>query len=229
MKKAFALATIFLVIAGILCGCIFGGQEKVANTPDEFKDLALAYLNENYDGDTFTPRIYSGSNWAYEYESVTFTSEKFHDAIVEVRVYKNEDGTYRLKDNYYHCYMAESAIKYGEALVGEVNAAIKVRFHNTVWSDELAGAKTFAEWKEHGTACADIFVITEGMLSADVQTGIVKKIADDKVCGYVYFLATEAEDLLQDVSLDDILNDQAKYVVGKNVYFINRQFEYQEE
>lgn len=218
--KRLAFLLIALLSIGV-CGCMSGED---TNQPERMKDMALAYLNEHYD-DVFMPLSYFDGDWAYEYESITFTSEKFPDAIVEVRGYKNDNGSYRFKDNYYHCYMLDGAVSYGKELLAGENTVVKVRFANTVWSDELAGAQSFAEWQEQGTARVDFFMITGNALSADVQTGIVSKIADDKVCGYVTFIETEEDNLLQEIPLDEILNNHNKFVVSENDYFINREFE----
>lgn len=222
IAKRFLLLLITILIMIGVCGCM--DTNKKDTLAEEIRTEALAYLNNNY-SDTFTAKLFIASNWAYEYESITFTSQKYPDAVVEVRVYKNDDGTYRFKDNYYHCYMMDSAASYGKALLAEENAVVKVRFANTVWSDELNGARSFEEWVERESARADFFVITGNALSADEQIEIVGKIANDKVCGYVTFFVTTEENLLQDMSLDEILNQQSKFVVGENKYFINRQFE----
>lgn len=214
------LISIFIMIG--VCGCMETNNKDTL--AEEIKTEALAYLNNNY-SDTFTAKVFSASNWAYEYESITFTSEKFPGAVVEVRVYKNDDGTYRFKDNYFHCYMNDGAVNYGKAIIEEENAVVKVRFPNTVWSDELAGAQSFEDWKAQGTACADIFVITQNALSKDAQTAIAGKVAKDKVLGSVVFIVTNDENLLQDKTLDDILNNQSKFVVSKNDYYIDSNFE----
>lgn len=224
MKNFKVAICLMLIIATAIgaCGCMETNHKDTL--AEEIRTDALAYLNNNY-SDTFTAKLFTSSNWAYEYESITFTSQKYPDAIVEVRVYRNDDGTYRFKDNYYHCYMMDSTVCYGKSLFAEENAVVKVRFANTVWSDKLNGARSFEEWVAQGSARADFFVITGNALSADEQTEIVEKIANDKVCGYVTFFVTAEENLLQDMSLDEILNQQSKFVAGENKYFINRQFE----
>ena len=222
IAKRFLLLLITIIIMMGVCGCMETTNKVVL--AEEIRTEALAYLNKSY-SDTFTAKVFTASNWAYEYESITFTSEKYPDAIVEVRVYKNDDGTYRFKDNYFHCYMNDSAVNYGKAIIEEENAVVKVRFPNTVWSDELEGAQSFEDWKAKGTACADIFVITQNALSKDAQTAIAGKVAKDKVLGSVVFIVTNDENLLQDKTLDEILNNQSKFVVSKNDYYIDSNFE----
>lgn len=191
---------------------------------EKIKTEALAYLSTNY-SDTFTAKLFTSSSWAYKYDSITFTSDKYPEEIVEVHAYENEDGTYRFIDNYYHCYMLKSAIDYAKSFMIFEDAVVKVSFQNTVWSDELAGAQTFEEWKTKGTADADFFIITADSLTTGVQKEIVSKLAADKVSGNIVFVVTEDETLLQDKTLDEILNNQNKYVVSKSEYDIDDYYE----
>lgn len=222
--KRFLLLIAALLITGA-CGCT---ETKEAVYAEEMRAEALAYLHNSY-SDTFTAKVFAASNWAYEYESITFASEEFPEAVVEVRAYKNDDGTHRFKDNYYHCYMMDGAVDYVKSALPEADTTVKVRFPNTIWSDELADAETFAQWKEQGTACADIFVITKSAFSTQMQMEIAEKIAGDKVRGSVVFIATDEENLLRDKALSDILNNQSKFVVRNDTYRIDSDFEVEKE
>ena len=218
MKYAKYLLALFIVLLAVgVCGC------KKEPYAEKIRAEAESYLNEHY-SDTFMPAVFIPGGWAYEFESITFSSEKYPEERVEVRVYQNDDGTYRFKDNYYHCYMMDSAVEYARAVLGEETAAVKVRFRNTVWSDELDGAETFEQWQARGTACAEFFVITRSTLAADAQLNIVEKIAEDQVSGMVMFLVTDDENLLRDKTLNEILNNQSKFVVGKDRYSIDYDF-----
>jgi len=209
-----------IIMSAFLCGCTGLNNTR----PEDIRAEAMAYLDKNY-SDKFTARTYTSDNWAYDYESVTFKSEKFPDSVVGVRIYKDDDGTYSFQDNYYHCYMLDSAVNYGKSLISQENAVVKVRFQNTVWSDELEGARTFDEWKEHGTARADFFIITGNALSDDLQAEIVNKMAEDKVFGSVWFFVTNDKELLKDKPLDEILNNQREFIVSESKYRINSKFE----
>ncbi len=220
--KRLSLLLAVMIIMSAVCGC--SGTENKNIRAEKIKVEALAYLNNSY-SDRFTAKTYTSSNWAYEYESITFKSEKFPHATVEVRIYKNDDGTYSFKDNYYHCYMMDGAVNYGRTLLSEEKATVKVRFRNTVWSDELNGAQTFEEWIAEGTACAEFFVITGNELPTEVQTEMVSKMAEDKVFGTVVFFVTNDENLLEEKNLDEILNNQNKFVVNENKYFITSDFQ----
>lgn len=204
-----------------LCGCAAGNSGEP--NPEKIQKKTQKYLNDLYE-DTFTPRTYTSSNWAYTYESLTFTSEAYPGGIVEVRVYQNEDGKYWFKDNYYQHYMYADAVSYGQSLLGGEIAEVKVRFPNTVWSDELSG-KTFAEWKASATAQAEFFVITKEALSPATQEEIANKMAGDKVSGRIVFYTTGEADLLQSKTLAEILNNQRELLAdGGSKYTVDSSF-----
>ena len=225
-KRPFLIAMAICIVFGF-CGC--GGTKKVQSTlPEEnqntiseeiqnIKEEAAAYLSNHYP-DTFSPKLYTPKNWAYEYESLIFTSQKYPDAQIEVRAYKNEDGDYRFKDNYFRSSMMADAVCYGEFLLQGTPGVVKVRFPYTIWSDDLGGANSFEGWKAQGTACVDIFVFSSTPLSAAMQREIVGKVKADRVYGSVQFVVTEDESLLCNKTLDDILNNQKEYVVAKKIY-----------
>lgn len=222
MKRVIPLFLVLALAIGLTaCGSMTGNKEIPA---EKICSEALAYLNSNY-SDTFTANVYTPSSWAYEYESITFGSEKFPGVVVEVRVYKNDDGTYRFKDNYYHCYMLEEAVSYCRNILDLESAAVKIRFPHTIWSDELGDAKSFEEWVKLGTCNMEIFVITKNTLSDDIQAGLVNSVAAEKIIGSVTFMTTNDGNLLADRELDEILNNQREFVVRQNKYFINSDFE----
>lgn len=194
------------------------------NSAEEMRDKALSYLTSKYD-DQFTSKGYSSSNWAYEYSSVTFTSEKYPDAVVEVRAYKNENGTYSYQDNYFKCYMYDSAVAFFESVVDIEPLAVKVRFPNTVWSDELNNATSFNEWKSNGNCSVDVFFFTQRELTDSDKDKIVRNIAGSRVSGTITFFTTSSSDNLLDKQLDDILNNQSSYVESKSEFYINSKFE----
>ena len=78
-----------------------------SNKADKIKNKALEYLNANYD-DTFTALGYSDGDWAYDYSTVNFTSEKYSKSV-EVKVYE-ENGTYAFTDDYFKLYMENDAV-----------------------------------------------------------------------------------------------------------------------
>ncbi len=217
IKRCSLMLIIILIMIGV-CGCM--ETNNVETKAEQIKAEALTYLNSNY-SDTFTAKLYSASGWAYEYESITFTSEKYPENIVEVRAYKDEDDKYRFIDNYYHCYMQESAEKYVKSLVSIENVVVKISFQNTVWSDELQGAKSFEEWQKKGTADADFYIITKEELSTELRMEMISKLVNDNVSGDIVFIVTRDENFLEEKSLDEILNNQKKYIESKIEYDID--------
>ena len=195
------------------------------NSAEKMRDNALSYLNGKYD-DSFTSKGYSSSNWAYEHSSITFISERYPDAVVEVRIYKNDDGTYSYQDNYFKCYMHNEAVAYFERIVDGVEPlTVKVRFPSTVWSDELNNAASFDEWRTNGNCMVDVFFITQQELTDNEKDNVVNDVASSSISGTVTFCTTSSSDNLLDKQLDDILNNQSSCIESKSEFFINSNFE----
>lgn len=189
---------------------------------DEMRDLASKYL-QKYD-DTFTPKGYSSSSWAYEYSMVTFEAGKYPGSVVEVRAYKNDDGSYRFKDNYYKCYMSDEAIEFiSNELVNYNAPTIKIRFPNSIWSDEIEGCNTFSDWVSTGNCSLDMFVISQDLVSETDQEQIVNDITEKKISGTITFITTPDKNNLNDYSIDVILNNQKELISSKKEFHINKQ------
>jgi hypothetical protein len=197
------------------------------NRAEKMRDLAYNYLNENYD-DTFVAKGYSSENWAYDYATITFGSKKYAEALIEVRAYKNEDDTYSFKDNYFRYDMNADAVKYLEDRLGLQGARIKMRFPGSVWSDDLAGAKNFIEWKNQGTCTIDVYVLTQEELVEENMVAFVNAIAANKISGSISFCWVKTMDAVADIGLDDFLNNQAAYIQSKREYYINSDYKVEE-
>lgn len=224
LRNKIKIICLFLVIILNLgvCGCMVNNKKIKA---ENMRDNAFDYLNTNYE-DTFTEKGYSSSNWAYDYSTVTFSSEKYDDALVEVRIYKNKDGSYTFRDDYFHLYMQNDAELYFTEFLNEINPlTIKVRFPNTIWSDELDGASSFNEWKAKGKCSIDVYFITQYEIETSIQKEVVNKIAFEKITGLVTFLSTDEINNLRDETLDNILNNQNDFIKSKKDYYINSDFE----
>lgn len=192
------------------------------------RDKAQAYLENKYN-DTFTVKAFTSAGWAYPYYSMTFTSQKYSGATVEVRGYQDENGETVFVDNYFRLDMMQDAVAYCKSMFSNGAVSVRVRFPNSVWSDKLAGAETFAQWREHETCEMDIFVITAEELSESEQMTFSEAIAEDKICGLITFFTTDDKALLADYALNDILNNQGKLVQSQNRYYINYKFEIQKK
>ena len=191
------------------------------NSAEVMREKAMEYLNGKYN-DTFTAEGYSSSNWSYEYSSVTFKSKNYPSSVVEVRAYKNDDNSYTFKDNYYKSFMHDGAVIFFEGLLKE--AEVKVQFPNTIWSDEIDGASSFSEWQSVGNCKVDCYFITTTELSNNEMDSIVENIATQKVSGTITFITTEDTNKLASETIDEILNNQEKYILSKCDYFINSDF-----
>ncbi len=224
MNKRIPLLFMVAIIMMGVCGCMTNNR---SNSAESVRDSALSYLCGKYN-DTFVAKGYSDSNWAYDYAAVTFFSEKFPEELVEVRVYKNEDGTYRFEDNYFRFSMADSAVCYLESLLEHKGIVIKVRFPGNIWTDDIGDAKTFCDWKNQGTCVMDIYVLSDVELAKEIRTDFVSAIASDKIRGSVDFCVVKSLDSTTTVNLDVILNNQVEYVLSKDQYYINADFTVEE-
>ena len=167
----------------------------------------MEYLNENYD-DTFTAKSYSSGGLMYSYATVAFESEQYADSTVEVRIYENEDGTYTFAEDYYHYYMYDEAVAYfTELLDVEIPVTVKVRFPADIWSNELNGASTFAEWIQNGNCDMEVFYITNQEVSDEKKNALVEQVAKNKIIGSVYFYTTTDEILLSDKMVSEVINN----------------------
>lgn len=215
---------ILFLIAGIIMMGVFGCMKNAnSNQAEKVRELAHEYLNGKYD-DNFVAKGYSKENWAYNYATVTFASEKYVELLIEVRVYKNEDGTYCFEDNYFRCTMEPDAIEYLEGILGIDSKNIKIRFSGATWSDDLAGAQKFIDWKNQGTCSMDVYVLTESELSEERRNVSVNAIANERICGCVNFYVTKEVDVVTGIDIDEVLNNQSKFIQSKTEYYINSDF-----
>lgn len=220
VPKRWRLLPVAVLVMTALCSC---GWMDGSIPAEQMRVQALEYLGERY-CDEFTAMGYSGPSWAYDYASITFSSKEFPDAVVEVRATRKEDGSFVFKDNYYQCCMMDEAVDFckNSADLGQV--CIKVRFPDSVWSDALQGAETLQDWAAKGTCQMDVFVISAGELLPEVQNAFLEALVSNKITGSVVFLTTDAEDLLAEKTLDEILNSQSELVTGQKRYFIRSDF-----
>lgn len=225
MKKCTSLLLIIGIIMFGVCGCM---TKNSGNTAEKMRDLALNYLCTKYD-DTFIAKGYSDSNWAYDYAAVTFSCEKYEDEIVEVRVHKNEDGTYRYEDNYFKLAMKSDAEGYLKKIVQNDDTRIKIRFPGSVWPGDIDGAKTFEEWLNKGTCIVDVFVLSDEEMAKENKEDILSSIVNDKMCGSISFFVVKTIESVENISLDTLLNNQTEYVISKEEFHIRADFTIEKE
>ena len=212
------------LLSFLLIGIVMIGATSCMNNSNKaetMRDLASKYL-QKYD-DVFTPKGFSSSNWAYEYSVITFEASKYPGSVVEVRAYKNDDGSYRFKDNYFKFYMLDDAKKcISNELAKDTMSEIKIRFPSSIWSDEIEGCNSFEDWVSTGDCRLDIFIISQESISESDQEQIVNDIKEKKISGTITFITTPDKNNLIDYSLDDVLNNQKELVSSKKEYRINK-------
>ena len=194
-----------------------------SNKADKIKNKALEYLNANYD-DTFTALGYSDGDWAYDYSTVNFTSEKYSKSV-EVRVYE-ESGTYAFADDYFKLYMENDAVACLENIVGKYkkDSEIKVRFISSELPDSLNNKSTFSDYLASEKCNLEVYIISDSSFSESDITAMLSDICDAKIMGNIRFTVTKDKDLLSAYSISEIVNDKADSIMEKKSYSINSNF-----
>lgn len=218
IKRIIITLTIIVSMIGV-CGCMSNANNKAEN----ISNLAKEYLHNRYD-DEFTLKGYYGKGWAYDYSTVTFSSKKYNEALIEVRVYENEDNTYQFNDNYFNYYMESGAIDFFENLIDNDDVIIKVRFPGYIWSNDLLEAKTFLDWQKSGKCEMEVFLFSNVEIPVDVIEHYSEKVAINKIRGRVSFYTFDASSISSNILLDELLNNQEMNVKLKTRFYINLDF-----
>lgn len=194
-----------------------------SNKADKIKDKALEYLNANYE-DTFTALGYSDGDWAYDYSTVNFTSEKYSKSF-EVRVYE-ESGTYAFTDDYFKLYMENDAVAYLKNIANkyEKDNEIKVRFISPELPDLLNNKSTFSDYVASEKCNLEVYIISASSFSESDITAMLSDICGAKIMGNFRFAVTNDKDLLSAYSISEIVNDKADSIIEKKNYSINSNF-----
>ena len=194
---------------------------KNKNRPEEIKEKALEYLKRY--NDTFIAKGYSSKSWAYDYATITFIPGKYPESLVEVRAYKDEDGSYFFKDDYFKCFMEKDAIAFfDESYKDIVSKEVKVRFPNTIWSDEINDCCSFGEWVSSGNSSVDVFYIAQSEFTAESKERLISELANKRIDGTVTFIVTSDTGNLKDYSLYDVLNNLRDIIKSKTKYEIRK-------
>jgi len=219
-KQLILMLISFILMMGV-CGCMFNNN---TNRAERIKDIALEYLNENYD-DTFTPLGYSDGGWAYDYSWVKFNSEKYSKSI-EVRIYE-VDGNYSFEDDYFKLYMENDAVLYLKNIVNKYvkENEVKVRFISPILSDSLGIKATFFDYLASDKCRLEVYIISGSAFSESDIDAIICDICNAKIEGDFTFIVTSDKELLSAYSIDQIVNEKADSIIEEKSYSINRSFE----
>lgn len=194
-----------------------------SNKAEKIKEIALEYLNANYD-DTFTAVGFSDGDWAYDYSTVNFTSAKY-SKTVEVRVYEI-DEKYYLKDDYFKLYMEKDAVLFFKNIVNEYvkENEIKVRFISPELPDLLSTKSTFSDYVASEKCNLEVYVITGEAFSERDISAILSNICNAKIMGIFRFAVTNDKELLSAYNISEIVNEKADSIIEKKSYSINSYF-----
>jgi len=203
-----------------VCGCMSNVEQNCA---EEMQRLALDYLNNLYD-DEFMPRSYSSSDWAYNYESVIFSSKKYDDSVV-VRIYE-DNGNYVFKDNYYELSMKAEAEQFFKDIAKNNGCMLetKVRFIS-LGSDDINAADPFSKYVEQGNCHLEVYFIANQSFGDAIINSILNDVCKAKVKGNMRFLVTDDSELLDEFSISEIVNEKSESVLEKKSYTINSSFQ----
>lgn len=219
--KQLTLLLVTLIMMMGVCGCISNNN---SNKAEKIKDKALEYLNENYD-DTFTALGYSDGDWAYDYSTVNFTSEKYSKSV-EVRVYE-ANGTYSFQDNYFKLYMENDAVSYLKNIVSKYGKEnkVKVRFVSPELPDSLDTNATFSDYVSSSKCNLEVYIVSDSAFNERDITAILSEICDAKIVGNFRLIVTNDKDLLSAYSISEIVNEKTDSIIEKKSYSINSSFE----
>lgn len=219
--KRILLGVILSIVMIGVCGCM---SEKKQNTPEMMKDLALDYLNSNYK-DTFQAEGYAGSNWAYNYATVTFLSMKY-EGVVEVRIFEG-DGNYVFQDDYFKLYMEKDAEQFFTQLISKhyENVEIKVDFSEASLPENLQRNADFRDYVNTGQCSIRLYIITNDSISEEIKVMVLQEIAELKIKGLFKFLVTNNENLFDSYTWDEVINHHASEIIEQTNYSINKEFE----
>lgn len=218
-KQLFLLLISLILIFGV-CGCMSNNN---SNKVEKIKDKALEYLKANYD-DTFTALGYSDGDWAYDYSTVNFTSEKYSKSV-EVRVYE-ESGTYSFTDDYFKLYMENDAVAYFKNIVSKYGKEneVKVRFVSPELPESLNTKSTFSDYVASAKCNLEVYVVSGFEFSERDISAILSDICNAKIMGNFRFVVTNDKDLLSAYSISEIVNEKADSIIEKKSYSINSSF-----
>lgn len=218
-KQLFLLLISLFVIFGV-CGCMANNN---SNKAEKTKDIALEYLNENYD-DTFTALGYSDGDWAYDYSTVNFTSAKYSKSV-EVRVYEI-DEKYSFKDDYFKLYMENDAVLFFKNIVSKYGKEneIKVRFISPELPDSLSTKATFSDYVASAKCNMEVYIISSSAFNESDINAILSDICNAKIMGNFRFTVTNDKDLLSAYGISEIVNEKADSIIEKKSYSINSSF-----
>ena len=197
------------------------------NKAEKMKNIALDYLNENYD-DSFTALGYEGESWAYDYATVSFNSQKYNE-MVKVEIY-DENGTYSCKDNYFKLAMKEDAESFFTSIVTKYgyNAEVKVRLTNPELPEGLANNATFSEYIASGKGRVFVYFITNASVDKNDINSILTEIFDNKICGIMKFIVTDDADLLSQYSIDEMIDKKSESILESQKYTLYDSIEFVE-
>lgn len=185
----------------------------MGNRAEDAKNVALKYLAEKYE-DEFLPKGYQKDNWAYDYEVMTFESNKYNrDFSVYI---ETEDLIY---DNYYTLYMEKDAEQFYKRIVEPIESdiLIKIRFNDDYVENEIE----FMEYIEQEHSDIDVCIVHSGLISEDNKKKIIDDFIERNCKEIISFIYVDDIDDYISFSVDEILNGDQAGIISVDKYVIN--------
>jgi len=159
-RRKWIYSCLIMLFVGILAnGCGRRGiivEEKNtqldngAKGPEEIKQAALEYLQENY-SDEFTVTALEGENWSDKFDRIYVESDAYPDEYFQVhRIVKGKEVIFT--DNYFTLYMRADAENYFQRLIDAVKngTSVSAEFTETKRPSNLSADSTFNDYFNNG-------------------------------------------------------------------------------
>jgi hypothetical protein len=232
VKRSALLVIAMITLLGV-SGCI--KQSSKPNSAEKVKDEALAYLNKNY-SDDFKAKELEFKSWAYDFDTITFTSKKYNNQYLEV-YRKKVDGKYTFSDDYFKLYMNDDANKYFEnmakAILGD-DVVAKVEFTNFDRPSKLNNNSTFSDYLESNQVLLELYVfggnISEETTKAKYQS-LLSELINKRISIFVEFIEinSKGEEKIRTTTLHDTLSSADELFIESKSYIIKKDFSINED
>lgn len=217
MKKKIYLILTFVFLFICLTGCF--NKNKKTN-----EQLTLEYLSNSYSNynDTFT-YINCGYDLFGSNQKCYYKSKKYND---EITIYiTKENNNYSFEDNYFKLYMRDNANQYFYDISNKyIESSVKVRFDNLTLPSGLNNESSFLDLVNNQKSNISVYFISKNTFSQTQIDSILNEIQSNKIMGNFKFIQTNDNNLLNDYSISDIVNNYSELIILEQNYEINSNF-----
>ena len=201
-KKVFAiLSALFLCFSMTACAV---DQSKAVSG-------SLEYLNKNYE-DNFTFQTISlGQVKDKNTLNLEYWSEKYNSRF-DVQATSGLFGV-KYKDNYHRLCIEDTIEKYFYEIVKNKNYPEVKAYITEDSASEKVDETNVIEWLKTGETPIDIYFFRNGPIDIETAEDVVATLEKMGYTGRVFFVQTDDENCLKNVSLETILANSANYML----------------